>query len=101
MPSATTSNYLHDALMNLTLKNTAWTPPSSLYVALYTTVPTSLDGSGGTEVSGGSYARKQILASGGWNGPTETAAREFSNAADITFAVPTADWGTIRGARSL
>lgn len=45
MPSATTSNYLHDAQMNYLLKNTAWTAPTSLWVALFTTVP-ALDGTG-------------------------------------------------------
>lgn len=50
MPSSTTSNYLHDSQMNYLLKNVAWTPPSSLWISLFTTVP-GLDGTGGVEVS--------------------------------------------------
>lgn len=45
MPSATTSNYLHQKNMEYLLSNTAWTPPSSLWVALFTTAP-ALDGTG-------------------------------------------------------
>jgi len=98
MPSATTSNFLHDAQMNYLLKNTAWTAPSSLWVALFTTVP-ALDGTGGVEVStsGTNYGRIQILASNGWQGPSG-ANREYSNISDLTFNVPTANWGTIQGA---
>lgn len=98
MPSATTSNYLHDAQMNYLLKNTSWTAPSSLWVSLYTTVP-ALDGSGGVEVSttGTNYGRVQIMASTGWQGPSG-ANREYSNKNDISFNVPTANWGTIQGA---
>lgn len=50
MPSATSSNYLHDAQMNYLLKNTAWTAPTSLWIALFSTVP-ALDATGGVEVS--------------------------------------------------
>jgi hypothetical protein len=98
MPSATTSNHLHDAQMNLLLKNTPWTPPSSLWVALFTTVP-ALDGTGGVEVStsGTNYGRLQILASNGWQGPSG-GNREFTNISDLTYNVPTANWGTIQGA---
>jgi hypothetical protein len=40
--------------MNYLLKNTSWTAPSSLWVALFVTVP-ALDGTGGTEVSTSRY----------------------------------------------
>lgn len=98
MPSATSSNFLHQAQMDYLLKNTSWTPPSSLWVALFTTVP-ALDGTGGVEVStsGTNYGRIQILASGGWSGPSG-ANLEYSNVNDLTFGVPSANWGTIQGA---
>ena len=41
--------------------------------------------------------RIQILASNGWQGPSG-ANREYSNISDLTFNVPTANWGTIQGA---
>lgn len=98
MPSATTSDYLYDKQMNYLLKNTAWTPPSSLWAGLFTTVP-SLTGTGGVEVStsGTNYGRIEVLASNGWQGPSGTN-REFSNISDLTFLVPTGNWGTIQGA---
>lgn len=99
MPSATSSNYYHDKSLDFLLKNISWTPPASLWIALYTTVP-ALDGTGGVEVStsGTNYSRLQISASGGWNGPGAGANREYVNSADHTFNVPTANWGTIAGA---
>lgn len=98
MPSATTSNFLHDAQMKYLLKNTAWTAPASLYIALFTTVP-ALDGTGGAEVStsGTNYSRIQISSGVSWNGPSGTN-REYSNANDLLFSVPSANWGTIVGA---
>ena len=53
---AALSNYLENALINATLRNTSYTSPSTVYVGLFTTDPT--DAGSGTEVSGGSYARE-------------------------------------------
>ncbi len=99
MPSSTSTNYQFNQLMGYVLEGVSYTPPSSLWLALFTTVP-SLAGTGGVEVStsGTAYGRKQILSTGtSWNGPSGTN-QEYSNAADITFNVPTANWGTITGA---
>jgi hypothetical protein len=84
--------------MDLLLKNVSYTPPSSLWVALFTTVP-ALAGTGGTEVSTSStnYGRVEILAASGWTGPSGTN-KEYSNIADIAYLVPTANWGTLTGA---
>lgn len=98
MPSATTSNFLHDKQMDHLLKGVIWSaPPSTLYVALFKTVP-GLDGTGGVEVStsGTNYARLPITNSQ-WQGPAAGATREYSNTIDLTFGVPSADWGTIVG----
>lgn len=56
MSSAT--NFLREAIGAHVLQGTTYTPPSDLYVALFTT-ETDEDG-GGTEVTGGSYARAII-----------------------------------------
>lgn len=98
MPSATTSNYLFTSQMNYLLKGTAWTAPTTLWVALFTTTPTALDGTGAVEVSTSStnYGRVSISNSGGWSGPSGTNL-EYSNASDLVFLVPSANWGTITG----
>lgn len=99
MPSSTSTNYQFNKFMEYFLKGTAYTPPTSVWLALFTTVP-SLAGTGGVEVStsGTGYGRKQILSTGtSWNGPSGTN-QEWSNAADVTYNVPTGNWGTITGA---
>ena len=70
---------------------TAWTPPATIYVALFTAAPT--DAGGGTEVTGGSYARKAVT-----NNPTNwpaAAGGVKSNGVVITFVTPTGAWGTV------
>lgn len=52
------SNYLADALLDHTLRNTAYTSPTTVYLALYS-VATDADDAG-TEVTGGSYARQAV-----------------------------------------
>jgi hypothetical protein len=80
------SNYLENALINVTLRNTAFTSPTVVYVALYTTDPTDADT--GTEVSGGSYARTAVTFGAPSNGVT-------TNSASVTFPTATASWGTV------
>jgi hypothetical protein len=80
------SNYLENALVNATLRNTSYTSPAAVYAALFTTDPT--DAGSGTEVSGGSYARTAITFGSPSNGVT-------TNSADVTFPTCTAAWGTV------
>jgi len=80
------SDYMENKVIDHMLRNQAFTPPSTLYMALYTVTPS--DAGGGTEVSGGSYARQTVTLSAASAGAT-------SNSADITFPQATADWGTI------
>ena len=80
------SNYLENALINVTLRATAYTAPTTVYVALYTTDPTDADT--GTEVTGGSYARQSVTFAAPSNGVT-------TNSADITFPTATAAQGTV------
>jgi hypothetical protein len=83
---AAISNFLENALINATLRNTAYVSPTTVYVALYTTDPTD-DGSG-TEVSGGSYARIAATFGAPSNGSS-------SITADVTFSQATANWGVV------
>ncbi|MFK7692853.1 hypothetical protein [Paenibacillus sp. HJGM_3] len=100
----TLSNWLSDSLLNLAFRNTAWTPPSTVYLALYTSNPTAADT--GTEVSGGAYARIAIpfAAPVGQSfnlydiktGVAETVTRRtLKSNAELVFAVATAPWGLI------
>ena len=80
------SNYLENALINATLRNTTYTSVATVYVSLWTSDPT--DAGSGTEVSGGSYARTAVTFGAPSNGVT-------TNSADVTFPTATASWGTV------
>jgi hypothetical protein len=80
------ANYLEDAIINAVLRNTSYTSPATVYVALYTSDPTDADT--GTEVSGGSYARTAVTFGAPSNGVT-------TNSASVTFPTATASWGTV------
>jgi hypothetical protein len=80
------SNYLENALINATLRNTSYTSPTTVYLALYTSDPTDADT--GTEVTGGSYARQSITFGAPSNGVS-------TNSAAIEFPQAGASWGTV------
>lgn len=65
------------------------TRPTTIHLGLFTAV-TSAEAGTGTEVTGGSYARVTVTSSFGAS--TDGAG---SNPAAITFAAPTATWGTV------
>lgn len=98
---AAMTDYLENKLIDHLFRGTAFAAPAALFVGLLTAGPT--DGSAGTEVTGGSYARVSYTpnatnwantqasgttASTGTGGTT-------SNTGAITFPAPTATWGTI------
>ena len=80
------SNYLENALINVTLRATAYTAPTTVYVALYTTDPTDADS--GTECTGTAYARQSVTFGAPSNGVT-------TNSAAIEFPQAGNSWGTI------
>jgi hypothetical protein len=80
------SNFLENALINATLRNTTYTSVATVYVSLWTSDPT--DAGSGTEVSGGSYARTAVTFAAPSNGVT-------TNNADVTFPTATASWGVV------
>jgi hypothetical protein len=83
---AAMSNYLENALINATLRNTTYTSPATVYAALFTSDPT--DAGSGTEVSGGSYSRKAIA----FGAPSDGAS---VNSGSVEFDQATGNWGTI------
>lgn len=74
------SNYLKNLVIENELRGI------TLYLALYTAAPTPAGG--GTEVSGGSYARTTFDLLSPTDGVTE-------NDGDIVFPLSTADWGVV------
>lgn len=80
----------------------AGTGPATLYVALLTAAPS--DTGGGTEVTGGSYARVAVTSAlGAWDNTQAASSTAVSsgtggttrNQAAITFPAPTANWGVV------
>lgn len=82
------TNYLEDAVLDHVFGGNAYSAPSTLYVGLFTAAPS--DTGGGTEVSGGGYARQTATFTVSGTNPTEA-----TNSAAIDYPTATADLGTI------
>lgn len=83
---ASLSNYLENELLDHSLGTGAYTAPTNVYLALFTTDPTDADT--GTEVSGSGYARQLVTfgaASGG----------AASNTTEETFTASGGNFGTV------
>jgi hypothetical protein len=83
---AVKSNYWAQRALNHILRNTASTPPATVYLALYTSDPTVADS--GTEVSGNGYARVACA----FNAATTSGC---ANTSDTSFPAATGSWGTV------
>ena len=79
------SDYLETKVLDHVFGGTAYTAPTTLYVALFTAAPS--DSGGGTEVSGGAYARQTIAFT--------TSGDTTSNSAAVEFPTATANYGTV------
>lgn len=98
------SNYLRNKLIDWFLRQEAFSPPATVYVALCTSAPTAA--AAGTEVStsGTGYAREAVTSSlANWAGTqaalSTTASSgttgETSNNSAIDFGTATITWGTV------
>lgn len=85
------SDYLEDELLDHVFGNAAYSAPATLYVALYTAAPS--DSGGGTEVTGGSYARASVT-NNATNFPASSGGAK-ANGTAITFTQASASWGTV------
>jgi hypothetical protein len=99
---AAMSDYLENKLVDHIFRNRSYTVPSTIYVALFTAAPS--DSGGGTEVSGGNYARVQVGPSdSAWKSTQGTTTAVASsgtggqtmNGSAIVFPTPSAAWGQI------
>lgn len=79
------SNYLENKVLLHVFGATAYTAPTTLYLALYTVAPD--DTGGGTEVSGTSYARQTVA----FTVVNDTA----SNTSAVEFPTAGSSWGTV------
>lgn len=81
------TNFHENAWINHVLRNTPYTAPTTVYIALLTAV-TDVEGSTFTEVSGGAYARQSVTFGAPSNGTA-------SNTNTVTFPQATANNGTV------
>lgn len=96
------TDYYENKLVDSQIRGQVYTPPTSLYFGLDTVACT--EAGGGTEVTGGSYARVAVVSSlanwAGTQGAGTTVASSgtsgtTSNNIAITYPVPTANWGQV------
>lgn len=85
------SDFLELELLDHVFGNAAYSAPATLHVSLFTAAPS--DTGGGTEVTGGSYARVAVT-NNATNWPAASAGAK-ANGTIITFPTPTANWGTV------
>ena len=95
------SDYLENKMVDQLFRGQTAPTTSTLYVALLTAAPS--DSGGGTEVSGGSYARVAVTSSlTNWAGTQSAGSTtassgtggQTSNNVAITFPTPSDGWGT-------
>jgi hypothetical protein len=98
---ASMTDFLENELIDHLFRGGAYTAPTTLHFGLFTAAPS--DAGGGTEVTGGSYARVSVTpnstnfrntqnsGTGASTGTTGTT----GNLTVITFPAPTANWGVV------
>ena len=96
------SHWFEGQLLNHIFRTTAFTQPTTLYVALFTAAPTDDFVSGtptGTEVTGGSYARLSLAtldADWTYTAGSGATAGKVDNTNVLTWGTnPTAGWGNV------
>ena len=79
------TNFLETEILDHVFAGAAYTAPSTKYLALFTSAPGETGG--GTEVSGGAYARQTVAFT--------TSGNTTSNNAAVEFPTATANYGTV------
>lgn len=85
------SDFLELEVLDHVLGNAAYTAPATVHVGLFTVTPD--DTGGGTEVTGGAYARAAVT-NNATNWPAAAGGAK-SNGTEIAFPQATANWGTV------
>lgn len=86
-------NSFESTIIDHILGAASWTPPATVYVALFTTTPTET--TSGTEVSGNNYSRVAVT-NNSTNWPNATNGLK-KNGTAIAFPTPSGSWGTVAG----
>lgn len=81
------THYLENKIIDQALRNTPYTAPGTVYVALLTSDPGD-DGEMSSELSGNGYQRKAVVFDAPDGGQTK-------NSQDIVFDQATADWNNV------
>lgn len=101
MLGAALTNFLENEIIDWFWRGRSYTPPTTMYFALYTAAPG--EAGGGTEVTGGSYARvgvsqaaTEFQGTGGETTATDSTGTggATQNINAIAFPTPSANWGT-------
>ena len=79
------TNFLETEILDHVFGGSAYTAPGTHYLALYTAAPGETGG--GTEVSGGAYARQSVAFT--------TTGNTTSNSAAVEYPTATASFGTV------
>jgi len=96
------SDFLENKIIDQLFRGQAAPTTTTLHVGLLTAAPS--DSGGGTEVTGGSYARVAVTSSlANWAGTQSAGSTvastgsggQTSNNAAITFPTPSANWGAV------
>lgn len=99
---AALTDFAENKVIDALFRAQALGAPATLYAALFTAAPT--DTGGGTEVTGGSYARVAVTSAlANWAGTQSAGSTTASsgtggttsNNGAITFPAPTANWGSV------
>lgn len=104
--AGTLTDYAENKIVDALLRGQALGAPATFYIGLDTVACN--DAGGGTEVTGGSYARVAVTSSlANWAGTQAAASTTVSsgtsgttsNNAAVTYVTPTAGWGTVVSVR--
>ncbi len=79
------TNFLETEILDHVFAGSAYTAPATHYLALYTAAPGETGG--GTEVSGGAYARQSVSFT--------TTGNTTSNSAAVEYPTATSSFGTV------
>jgi len=86
--AANKKDYLENALLNAVLRNTTYTSPATVYLALFSSAPT--ESTSGTELTGNGYARQAITFGAPSNGVC-------TSSGAVTFTASGGAWSAVAG----